>query len=556
MGRGDERRLDSAAMSPRSSILVALAALQVPAAAFPVTPDELWRAWPTERYVTTEAPCLLPDELGERLTALAVAYPDALALETVGRSVQGRPIHLLSVGDGPREVLLWSQMHGDEPSATPALLDLAAYLARHGDDPDVAAIRRELTLRLVPMLNPDGALVYTRHNAQGIDVNRDALALATPEGRLLKALRERFAPILGFNLHDQNRRRTAGTSGILATNAVLAVAGDERGTLTPGRERAQRAAAAIAVALAPHFPGGMARYDETFSPRSFGDNLTAWGTPVVLIESGGLPPGRPWGDLARTQFVGILAALAGLAHDDLAGYDPEIYRDLPDNEVDEWTDVVVRGGEIWQPAAGDPYRADLAFEIRDEDRRLAGCAGPDGATPGPSRIFAVGDARLLGSGRDVDAEGQLVVPAFTVAVDGWGARRWLDAELLDRLARRGVATVRWRVPARRLLAAEELAAALAAPGRPTLAPTANADDGLARLDRRELARLDDGDTSTGPLLAATAAAELAALYPRDPRPPLRERRPASFLLLGPGDGGITARPVVGVWIDGREVTAR
>ena len=67
-------------------------------------------------------------ELGERLRALAAAHPGALSLESVGRSVEGRQIQLLTLGRGPRRVLLWSQMHGDEPSATPALLDLADYL--------------------------------------------------------------------------------------------------------------------------------------------------------------------------------------------------------------------------------------------------------------------------------------------------------------------------------------------------------------------------------------------------------------------------------------------
>ena len=41
----------------------------------------------------------------------------------------------------------------------------------------------------VPMLNPDGAEAYKRRNMQDIDINRDAVNLATPEARLLKKLR-------------------------------------------------------------------------------------------------------------------------------------------------------------------------------------------------------------------------------------------------------------------------------------------------------------------------------------------------------------------------------
>ena len=201
--------------------------------------------------------------------------------------------------------MLWSQMHGDEPSATPALLDVVSTLLGI-DAPEHRLILERLTLLVVPMLNPDGASRYTRRNSQAIDINRDALHLATPEGRLLKELRDRFQPELGFNLHDQNRRTTVGETGVLATIALLAVSGDPQGTLTPGRARAKRVCSKLARTLAPFVPGGIARYDEDWNPRAFGDNITAWGTPVVLIESGGVPTGRSYADLTRLNYVGAL----------------------------------------------------------------------------------------------------------------------------------------------------------------------------------------------------------------------------------------------------------
>ena len=107
---------------------------------------------------------------------------------------------------------------------------------------------------------------------------------------MLKGVRDRFQPELGFNLHDQNRRTTVGNTPVLATISLLAVSGDQEGTVTPGRARAKRLCSAIARALEPFVPGGIGRYDEDWNPRAFGDNVTAWGTPVVLIESGGAPP--------------------------------------------------------------------------------------------------------------------------------------------------------------------------------------------------------------------------------------------------------------------------
>ena len=48
----------------------------------------------------------------------------------------------------------------------------------------------------------------------------------------------------------------------------------------------------IRDALEPFASGQIGRYDDEFEVRAFGDNLTLWGTPVVLIETGPWPVGR------------------------------------------------------------------------------------------------------------------------------------------------------------------------------------------------------------------------------------------------------------------------
>ena len=433
----------------------------------------LWDAWPQARVVPTAAPCLRHAELVERLTALQARYPRDLALEEIGRSVEGRGVHQLTVGRGPRKILLWSQMHGDEPSATPALLDAVDFLLERRAEPEAAALLERLTLIVVPMLNPDGAERYQRRNAQAIDINRDALNLATPEGRLLKAVRDRHQPELGFNLHDQNRRTSVGDTRVLASVALLAVSGDVRGTVTPGRLRAKRACTAIAAAVEPFFPGAVSRYDEDWSPRAFGDNLTAWGTPVVLIESGGLAPGRPVTDLTRMNFVALLTTLAGLAADDLAAFDPAVYDRMTRNETDVYADVVLRGGSVWQPPAPEPYRADVAWNVARSDQEWAGCAA---ARPG-SRVAEVGDARFFGAGESVDAAGAVVVPALAVSLEA-GARDWLTPAALDALSALGVGTVRWHVPPADRASSEDLARAFQAPGRAALVVAAPDEERL------------------------------------------------------------------------------
>ena len=527
-------------------LIASTAVFLVSGAAPGFSPQVLWDAWPERRFVTTPAPCVRPAELVERLRALAARHRGRLALEEVGRSVQGRPIHLVTLGTGPRKILLWSQMHGDEPSATPALLDVADTLLAW-DAAEPRAILDGLTLLMVPMLNPDGAERYGRRNAQAIDVNRDALSLTTPEGRVLKTVRDRFQPELGFNLHDQNRRTTVGDTAVLATISLLAVSGDREGTLTPGRARAKRVSSAVARALEPFVPGGIGRYDEDWNPRAFGDNVTAWGTPVVLIESGGAPPGRPLTDLTRLNYVALLMALHGLVRDDLAGDTPDLYESLKRNEENLWTDVLLEGGRLWQPGAGEPYRADVAFDRLDDDPLVARCAEP--GWPGVSRIREVGDGRLLGTARRIDVTGRLMVPAFTASVRGLGARSWLTPEVLVAGGRLGVARLRWHVAPVERPEALAHAGSLATPGSPSVevvdleAPASlleipspprspaspaveSALDALThgswreRAAGRPLAALlgelaGEGSSDSGPLVAPDTRASLVVLRPRE-----------------------------------------
>lgn len=529
------------------------------------SPPALWNAWPQRRFVATPAPCLRHAELVERLFALEARHRGRLTLEEVGRSIHGRKIHLVTLGRGPRRILLWSQMHGDEPSATPALLDLADTLLA-SDEPEPRAILGGATLLMVPMLNPDGAERYARRNAQAIDINRDALHLSTPEGRLLKAVRDRFQPELGFNLHDQNRRTTVGDTGVLATISLLAVSGDREGSLTPGRARAKRVCSAIARTLEPFVPGGIGRYDEDWNPRAFGDNVTAWGTPVVLIESGGIPPGRPLTDLTRLNFVALLSVLHGLVRDDLAGESPDLYEKLKRNDDGTWTDVLLADGRVWQPWAGEPYRADVAFDVLDGDPLAATCANP--GSPGPSRIREVGDGRLLGSARRVDVAGRLVAPAFAASVRGLDARSWLTPEALVAVGRLGVARLRWHVaPADRPQALAH-AGRQAAPGRPSVevvdadapaslleigsAPAAPSSASVeAALDA--LCRGSWRARAAGRPLAALLG-ELAGADPDASSPLVGPEARASLLVLHPREDALDASSVdlEAVFIDGRE----
>ncbi len=314
----------------------------------------------------------------------------------------GKEIVQLEFGTGPFKVFLWSQMHGDEPTATAALLDVFDFLNRNRSKRWVESIERKMTIRAVPMLNPDGADLYQRRNLQSIDINRDARTLTTPEARLLKRLRDEWQPQLGFNLHNQNARTAVGNTGRQATIALLAVPFDATGKDNPGRILAKRVCTVIYDALSPKIPGQISRYDDSFNPRAFGDLISAWGTPVVLIETGGWY-GKSEGELVELNFIALLSVFRSIADGSVEKANPSTYESILYNESGAIYDLIVRNATIVNRMkieggkSVDPFRADVGVNLESQRR-------PSERT-GRGQIQEVGDLSAIRGLEMVDASG-------------------------------------------------------------------------------------------------------------------------------------------------------
>jgi hypothetical protein len=368
-------------------------------------PARLAGVWDSEHVKLPPAPLLTHAEVDERLRALVEATPDLFSLEEIGKSVEGRSIHHLWFGDGPFRVLLWSQMHGDEPTATSALFDMYEFFRRHREDPAVKRMLEELTIHTVPMLNPDGAERLQRRNSQGIDINRDALRLQTPEGRALKALRDRLEPQIGFNLHNQGWRTSVGRTGRPASISLLAVAFDEEGNDDEGRILAKKLCAVIRDAIEPFAEGQIGRYDDELEVRAFGDNITKWGTNVVLIETGAWPSSPPDPPLVRLNFIALVSALDALATGSALKADPMRYESLPMNGSNVFYRLV-RNATIIAGTGIGPFIGDVgigasrAVRVSDGERRLQLS----------TRIDDIGDLHVFGGLEVIDATGLTLVP--------------------------------------------------------------------------------------------------------------------------------------------------
>jgi len=329
-----------------------------------VTSAKLWELWPKVRISPADPYQLRSSDVTAALEGLQKKNPKSISVEFTAKSAEGRPLPLVQWGQGELKIALWSQMHGDEPTATAALLDILHFLVSNPGNKLVRQWRDRLHLLILPMLNPDGAERTRRRNAQGIDINRDALALTTPEGRFLKQVRDRFQPEIGFNLHNQNARTSVGETKQPAMISLLAVPYDAQGNNNEGRIRSKKICALIYETLGPYCYTGIARYDDSFTVRAFGDQMSAWGTYTVLIESGW--PGRGGEEyLVRVNFLAILRALQALADGSIQNANPAVYDALLQNQSDLIFDWILRGVTIWSGNAVAPFITDLGINFRD-----------------------------------------------------------------------------------------------------------------------------------------------------------------------------------------------
>jgi hypothetical protein len=264
-----------------------------------------------------------------------------------------------------------------------------------------------LTLYVVPMLNPDGAERFQRRNAQGIDINRDALGLQTPEGQLLKSLRDRLNPVVGFNLHNQGWSTSVGDPPKPASISLLSVAYDKPRSENAGRKLTKKICAVIRDALEPFAPGQIGRYDDDFEVRAFGDNLTLWGTPVVLIETGPFPSAEPDPSLVRLNFIAILSALDALATGSVDKADPARYENLPMNESKGFY-ILIRNATVVPGTGVKAFAADIGISGNRRVRTVAG----ERQIFMQTSINDLGDLRTYAGLRTIDAGGLIAAPLW------------------------------------------------------------------------------------------------------------------------------------------------
>ncbi|GAB2495278.1 hypothetical protein GCM10027164_27310 [Algoriphagus taiwanensis] len=300
------------------------------------------------------------------LQPLIQKHSKVFQVEKLGESVEGKSISSMKWGAGQSKVMLWSQMHGNESTATMALFDLFNFLEGSGDGFDDLRmlLKSQLSLKFIPMINPDGADAFKRRNSLDIDLNRDAISQISPEAVILKSARDDFEPEFGFNLHDQQVYYNVVNTPKQATISLLAPAYNYETEINDVRERAMQTIAGMNELLQQIIPGGVGKYDDAFEPRAFGDNIQKWGTSTILIESGGYVGDPEKQVIRKINFMIILNALHQIATKGYEKYTTEQYFAIPDNGL-QLVDLKIN--EMLVSVNGTQYPIDLVVRRRESE---------------------------------------------------------------------------------------------------------------------------------------------------------------------------------------------
>lgn len=125
-----------------------------------------------------------------------------MTLSSLGHSVRGRDLWMVTLGSGPKRIFYLCRQHGHEPASTEGALAFISAVVKADTDTPTANCLKSVTVYVVPMANPDGSEAFLRHNAHDADINRDWITRGEPETKALYAVISKVRPDLLTDQHE------------------------------------------------------------------------------------------------------------------------------------------------------------------------------------------------------------------------------------------------------------------------------------------------------------------------------------------------------------------
>lgn len=272
------------------------------------------------RYITNNSIKPLLDNLS-----------NTFCVATAGYSVQDKPIYSVIVGNGKIKIFMWSQMHGNEATTTKAIIDFLYFL--ESDDDFAPALKEHFTFYILPIVNPDGAVLYTRENANQVDLNRDSVNLSQPESKVLRKAFEEFAPHYCYNMHDQRTIFGAGDTGMPATVSFLAPSYNEEREINDVRQKAINVITAMNSTLQKYIPGQVGRFDDGFNINCIGDMFQSLNVPTILFEAGHYKDDYNREVSRKYIFIALLSGFKAIYENVIVVNKNHEYFDIPQNKI-------------------------------------------------------------------------------------------------------------------------------------------------------------------------------------------------------------------------------
>ncbi len=288
--------------------------------------------------------------------------PENIVKKTkIGHSAEQKNIYALNLGTGKIKVLFFSQMHGNESCGTRALIDMLSFFTKPNSEHKdfISRLLSSISLTIMPMVNPDGADKFTRHNSFGTDINRDATKLNTAEAKALMKHIDFVKPHYVFSLHDQPLHYAVSNTNLSVAFSFLAPAYDDALSVNESRLKAMNCVNNMCDFLQNIFPGQIAKYSDSYMPNAFGDNIAKKSYASILVETGNIIADPDKEKLRAVQFATLLFALNNIAENKLLENTEIQYNSISKMKSNVYYHFIIRNLKLSQD--GVFQNADIAI---------------------------------------------------------------------------------------------------------------------------------------------------------------------------------------------------